>query len=106
MDRASYGCYGVYEYVGIFCKHSERTEGQIPIIPRKKMWKKNPLKCEYFLPFVVDELLGEKKATVKVLKSMDKWYGVTYKEDKPVVVAAIQKLKDDGLYPQKLWEEK
>lgn len=67
--------------------------------------KKNPLKCEYFLPFVVDELLGEKKATVKVLKSMDKWYGVTYKEDKPVVVAAIQKLKDEGLYPQKLWEE-
>ena len=67
--------------------------------------EKNPLKCEYFLPFVVDELLGEKKATVKVLKSMDKWYGVTYKEDKPVVVAAIQKLKDEGLYPQKLWEE-
>lgn len=67
--------------------------------------KVNPLKCEYFLPFVVDELLGEKKATVKVLKSMDKWYGVTYKEDKPVVVAAIQNLKDGGLYPQKLWEE-
>lgn len=65
----------------------------------------NPLKCEYFLPFVVDELLTEEKATVKVLKSMDKWYGVTYKEDKPVVVAAIQKLKDEGLYPQKLWEE-
>ena len=67
--------------------------------------KINPLKCEYFLPFVVDELLGEKRATVKVLKSMDKWYGVTYKEDKPVVVAAIQNLKDGGLYPQKLWEE-
>lgn len=67
---------------------------------------KNPLKCEYFLPFVVDELLKEEKATVKVLKSMDKWYGVTYKEDKPVVVAAIQKMKDEGLYPQKLWEEK
>ena len=72
----------------------------------KENLDKNPLKCEYFLPFVVDELLGEKKATVKVLKSMDKWYGVTYKEDKPVVVSAIQKLKDDGLYPQKLWEEK
>ena len=67
--------------------------------------KINPLKCEYFLPFVVDELLGEKRATVKVLKSMDKWYGVTYKEDKPVVVAAIQNLKDGGLYPQKLGEE-
>ena len=68
--------------------------------------KVNPLKCEYFLPFVVDELLGEKRATVKVLKSMDKWYGVTYKEDKPVVVAAIQNLKDQGLYPEKLWEDK
>ena len=67
--------------------------------------KVNPLKCEYFLPFVVDELLSEKRATVKVLKSMDKWYGVTYKEDKPVVVAAIQNLKDGGLYPQRLWEE-
>ena len=60
----------------------------------------NPMKCEYFLPFVVGELLGENKATVKVLKSMDKWYGVTYKEDKPVVVAAIQRMKDEGLYPQ------
>ena len=68
--------------------------------------EKNPLKCEYFLPFVVDELLKEDKATVQVLTSLDKWYGVTYKEDKPVVVAAIQALKDQGLYPEKLWEEK
>ena len=67
---------------------------------------KNPLKCEYFLPFVVDELLKEKKASVKVLKSMDKWYGVTYKEDKPMVMAAIQRLKDEGHYPQRLWEER
>lgn len=67
--------------------------------------EKNPMKCEFFLPSVVGELLAEEKATVKVLKSMDKWYGVTYKEDKPVVVAAIQALKDQGLYPQKLWEE-
>ena len=65
---------------------------------------KNPLKCEYFLPFVVDELIQEKKAEVTVLKSKDRWYGVTYREDKPVVVAAIQSLKDQGLYPQKLWE--
>lgn len=67
--------------------------------------KVNPEKCEYFLPFVVDELLREGKATVQVLKSMDKWYGVTYKEDKPVVVDAIQRMKDEGLYPQNLWEE-
>lgn len=67
--------------------------------------EKNPLKCEYFLPFVVDELLSEGKADVRVLKSLDRWYGVTYKEDKEVVVKAIQGLKDKGLYPQKLWEE-
>lgn len=66
--------------------------------------KKNPLKCEYFLPSVVGNLLEEEKATVKVLKSTDKWFGVTYKEDKPVVVAAIRKMKEDGLYPEKLWE--
>ena len=64
----------------------------------------DPLKCEYFLPFVVDELLAEKKATVQVLKSLDKWYGVTYKEDKPTVMENIQRLKDEGLYPQGLWE--
>lgn len=66
----------------------------------------NPLKCEYFLPFVVDELLKEDKAEVSVLKSVDRWYGVTYKEDKETVVSAIKELKEAGLYPEKLWEEK
>lgn len=66
--------------------------------------EKNPQKCEYFLPFVVDELLLEDRATVRVLRSADKWYGVTYKEDKPQVVAAIRELKAQGLYPEKLWE--
>ena len=65
--------------------------------------KVNPLKCEYFLPTVVSNLKENGKATVAVLTSKDKWYGVTYKEDKPVVVAAMQKMKDDGLYPEKLW---
>ena len=67
--------------------------------------KSNPMKCEYFLPTVVSNLLGEDRATVAVLKSADKWYGVTYKEDKPVVVAAIQKMKEEGRYPKHLWEE-
>ena len=53
---------------------------------------------------MVDELIREGKAVVTVLKSRDRWYGVTYKEDKPVVVNAIQALKDQGRYPQKLWE--
>lgn len=64
---------------------------------------KNPLKCEYFLPFVVDELLKEDRAEVTVLKSADRWYGVTYKEDKPVVVKAIRELKEAGLYPEGNW---
>lgn len=76
---------------------------RFPVFLEKSI-PKNPLKCEYFLPFVVDELLQEKKAAVRVLTTQDKWYGVTYKEDKPVVVAAIQNLKDQGLYPQGLWD--
>ena len=66
--------------------------------------KTNPLKCECYLPAIVSELLEEGKATVTVLKSHDQWHGVTYKEDKPVVVEAIQGLKDSGLYPEYLWK--
>ncbi len=68
--------------------------------------EKNPLKCEYFLPFAVDELVQKGKATVEVLKTDDRWYGVTYKQDKPVVVEAIRRMKQQGLYPEKLWCEK
>ncbi len=59
----------------------------------------NPLKCEYFLPFVVDELVREGKADVRVFTSPDRWHGVTYKEDKPEVMAAVRKMKDEGIYP-------
>ena len=68
--------------------------------------KTNPLKGEYFLPSVVSQLIGEGRARVKVLQSRDKWYGVTYKEDKPVVVAAIAEKTAAGLYPDDLWEGK
>lgn len=67
--------------------------------------KENPMKCEYFLPSVVSDLIGEGKAAAAVLKSTDRWYGVTYKEDKPVVMEAVEKMKQDGLYPIHLWEE-
>ena len=77
--------------------------GEIPAFLEKGL-KENPMKCEYFLPSVVSNLLESERATVQVLESEDKWYGVTYKEDKPVVVAAVQALKDEGLYPQKLWD--
>lgn len=71
----------------------------------EKGLQENPMKCEYFLPSVVSGLVEKNKASVSVLSSSDKWYGVTYKEDKPVVVAAMRKLKADGLYPEHLWEE-
>ena len=66
--------------------------------------KTNPLKGEYFLPGVVDTLLREEKTRVRVLRSRDKWYGVTYKEDKQTVVDALQAMKDKGLYPDVLWK--
>ncbi|MGC2873957.1 sugar phosphate nucleotidyltransferase [Ihubacter sp. rT4E-8] len=69
-----------------------------------KALAENPLKGEYFLPGVVDQLIKEDKAAVKVLQSHDKWYGVTYKEDKQGVVDALQSMKDKGLYPDKLWK--
>lgn len=71
----------------------------------EKGLKENPLKCEYFLPAVVGSLLREEKASVAVLTTADKWYGVTYREDKPVVEQAIQRFKQSGLYPERLWGE-
>lgn len=68
-----------------------------------KYLPENPLKCEYFLPTVVDKLIQKNKVEVEVLLSSSKWYGVTYKEDKPFVMNAIQALKDQHLYPNKLW---
>ena len=69
-----------------------------------KALKENPMKGEYFLPGVVDRLIGEGKAQVKVLRSRDRWYGVTYKEDKQSVVDALQSMKDKGEYPDVLWK--
>ena len=60
---------------------------------------KNPEKCEFFLPGVVSELIGEGKADVRVFDNEDKWYGVTYKEDKAQVVEAFKALKASGVYP-------
>ena len=65
---------------------------------------KNPLKAECYLPIEVDRLLQEGRATVQVLSSKDKWFGVTYKEDKPYVSESIAKLKEEGVYPTILWE--
>ncbi len=63
----------------------------------------NPLKCEYFLPFVPDQLIRQGRARVRVLPTAEKWYGVTYHEDMPMVRQAIAQMKREGIYPEKLW---
>ena len=63
----------------------------------------NPLKCEYFLPFVVNEQLEEGSATARVLPCEETWYGVTYKEDLESVENAIAQMKKDGIYKEDLW---
>jgi choline kinase len=64
---------------------------------------KNPEKAEFFLPFAVADLLAAGKARAKVLRSADKWYGVTYAADKPQVVAALKAMAAEGKYPDGLW---
>ncbi len=63
----------------------------------------NPLKYEALLPNHVGVLVNRKQCNVKVIPTSSKWFGVTYKEDKPKVVAKIQSYKDDGTYPFDLW---
>ena len=63
----------------------------------------NPMKAEYYLPSVPDALIRENKATVRLLETPERWYGVTYHEDLAAVQAAMQRLKEAGIYPEKLW---
>ncbi len=65
----------------------------------------NPAKAEMYLPMTVGELLSEGKATVKVLRTADQWFGVTYAADKPVVVAALKAMAEEGQYPDGLWSK-
>ena len=65
--------------------------------------KNDPMKAEYLLPVEVGRLLGEGRCRVRVLEAADKWYGVTYKEDKEIVMEAFRRMKAEGRYPQKLW---
>lgn len=64
---------------------------------------KNPLKCEYYLPFVVNEQLKDGSASVQMLPCEEKWYGVTYREDLARVQAAVNDMKQKGLYTKEIW---
>ena len=66
--------------------------------------KEGDIKAEYLLPTIVDQLIKSNQANVSVLETKDKWFGVTYKEDKPVVVQSIKKLIEEGKYPEKLYK--
>ena len=63
------------------------------------------LKGEYLLPIYIDELLQKGEVTVKVLETQDKWFGVTYKEDKDSVVESFKKLIEEGVYKEKLFDD-
>ncbi|MCI8504935.1 MAG: nucleotidyltransferase [Lachnospiraceae bacterium] len=69
-----------------------------------KTLRENPLKGEFYIPTVVSGLIEEGRAAVQVLHSHDKWFGVTYREDKPSVTQAVRRQKAKGVYAEKLWE--
>ncbi|MBQ6889795.1 MAG: nucleotidyltransferase [Oscillospiraceae bacterium] len=76
---------------------------RFPVFLKEEL-PQNPAKKEFLLPMIVGDLLKEDVARVKVLSSADKWYGVTYAADKPLVVAALKAFTEQGLYPNGLWK--
>lgn len=80
----------------------DEAEARFPTFLDKTL-AENPTKGEYFLPSVISQLIEEGKARVKVLRSRDRWHGVTYQADKPLVVAALAEKTANGLYPEFLW---
>ena len=62
------------------------------------------LKSEFYIPKVVNTLIQEGKAQMKVLSTSEKWFGVTYPADKPVVIEQLARLEKEGVYPKNLWE--
>ena len=89
--------------MGLMPSFLQEAKDRFPAFLDKAL-AENPLKGEYFLPSIVQQLLTEGKATMKVLTSPDQWYGVTYAADKPVVMAALKEMTRQGLYPDGLYE--
>ena len=84
------------EYMDVLKKGFEKALDRIMV--------ENPMKGEYYIQTPVNDQIADGSATFEVLTSSDKWFGVTYKEDKPDVVAKFAALKDEGAYPRKLWD--
>jgi len=81
----------IFDHISVQFKEYLREHGQ-------------ELKNELFLPSVVDRIVETGQGKVKVLPTDDNWFGVTYKQDKPIAQACIRELIDKGVYPEKLWE--
>ena len=79
------------------------VEEEFPLFFREEV-AANPAKAEMYLPMSIGKLVAAGTASVKVLRTGDQWYGVTYAADKPVVVAALQEMTKQGLYPDGLWK--
>ncbi len=92
--RVSMNCWGFSH--GLFAELESR-------FPKWLAERGSEMKSEWYIPFVVDELIREGKAKCTVLPTDSSWFGVTYREDKPFVVAEIKKLVDAGEYPQRLF---
>ena len=80
----------------------KEIEDYFPIFAENN--KNNLEKAEFYIPTAIDHVIKNNAGSVKVLKSIDKWYGVTYKEDKAKVQEAISKMVDEGKYKRNLWE--
>lgn len=81
----------------------DALEAQFPVFLTENL-SKNPEKCEFYLPFAADNLIQQRRASVRVLTSDETWYGVTYREDLASVKAAIAKMHEEGKYPDILFD--
>jgi hypothetical protein len=94
----SMNCWGLTP--DIFVKMGARFKAFMEALPTSV----NPLKQEFYLPFAVEDIMKSGEASVKVYNTDAIWYGVTYKEDKPAVVAGIREMIANGIYPAGLWK--
>ena len=89
-------------FTGGFIDHARRMFPQF----LQRTMQTDPMKGEFYLPAAIGQLLDEQAAQIKVLKSHDQWFGVTYREDKPLVIESIARLTAQGAYPDDLWAKK
>ncbi len=86
---------------GFTPKYFEQTEAWFADFIRENA---RQLKAEFYIPFVVNKLITQSDANVRVLESHDRWFGVTYQEDKSITIAKVKELVEAGVYPENLWK--